>query len=170
MVLSETTNQRPFRVFLRGNPRQRGELVAARFLSALGGTDQQSFLSGKTTVGVGAIDRRSGKPPHAPRRRELGLAASFWRRARADAGRFRHTRRPATHPQLLDFLATKVLEDEWSLKKLHRRMLLSQVYQQASAERLDARIVDPHNKLLWRMPRKRLSLEAMRGCHAQRER
>ena len=70
--------------------------------------------------------------------------------------------RPPKHPRLLDYLATKLLEDQWSLKQLHRRIMLSAVYQQASLERHEARVVDPDNELFWRMPRRRLELEAMR--------
>jgi hypothetical protein len=69
---------------------------------------------------------------------------------------------PPSHPELLDYLAWSLQQDGWSLKKLHRRILLSSTYQQASLDRPDCRQRDPENRLLWRFPRRRLDLEAMR--------
>jgi hypothetical protein len=54
------------------------------------------------------------------------------------------------------------MEDGWSLKKLHRRIMLSSVYQQASDFNPAAYKADPDNTLLWRMNRRRLDFEAMR--------
>lgn len=68
-----------------------------------------------------------------------------------------------SHRELLDWLAyTFVHEDGWSLKKLHRRILLSATYRQSSAPREEAASVDPENKLLWRYPRRRLEAESIR--------
>ena len=77
-----------------------------------------------------------------------------------------------THPELLDYLATKLIEDQWSLKKLHREILLSSTYQTRSkpfANREDPawsqRIeTDPTNRLLARFPRRRLVAEAIRDA------
>ena len=69
-----------------------------------------------------------------------------------------------THPQLLDYLATTLLEEGWSLKKLHRRIMLSAVYQQGAIEDGPSRVKDPDNRLLWRMPRRRLEMESMRDA------
>lgn len=68
-----------------------------------------------------------------------------------------------SHRELLDWMtATFTGEDGWSLKKLHRRILLSATYRQSSAFREDAAAADPENKLLWRYPRRRLEAEAIR--------
>jgi hypothetical protein len=69
---------------------------------------------------------------------------------------------PPTNPELLDYLAASLIESGWSLKALHRTILLSATYQQASADRPECRQIDPDNKLLWRMNRRRLDLEQMR--------
>src|SRR5262249_17243427 len=63
---------------------------------------------------------------------------------------------------LLDHLATTVRGGGWSLKQLHRPILLSNTYQQASFARPEAWRVDPDNRLLWRTNRRRLDLETMR--------
>jgi hypothetical protein len=67
-----------------------------------------------------------------------------------------------THPQLLDHLAASFVNDGWSVKKLHREILLSSTYRQASNERADVAKVDPDNKLLAVFPRKRLEAEEIR--------
>jgi hypothetical protein len=67
-----------------------------------------------------------------------------------------------THPELLDYLAGYFVDNGWSMKKVHRLILLSNAYQEASD--FDAKIAeaDPDNKLLWRYPRHRMEAEAIR--------
>jgi len=67
-----------------------------------------------------------------------------------------------THPELLDHLAAGFVKDGWSVKKLHREILLSSVYRQSSAERPEVIKADPENKLLAVYPRKRLEAEVIR--------
>jgi hypothetical protein len=69
---------------------------------------------------------------------------------------------PPSHPELLDDLAARFVEGGWSLKGLHRLIVLSSAYRQASADRPECRSVDPENKLIWRANRRRLDFEAMR--------
>lgn len=67
-----------------------------------------------------------------------------------------------THPQLLDDLAARFVANGWSLKWLHREIMLSATYQQASRPRPDGIKADPGNRLLWRMNPRRLDIEAYR--------
>lgn len=67
-----------------------------------------------------------------------------------------------TNPQLLDYLAAKFVKEGWSVKKLHREILLSSVYRQSSAYREDLAKADAENKLLGVFPRKRLEAEEIR--------
>jgi hypothetical protein len=69
---------------------------------------------------------------------------------------------PPTHPELLDYLASTFMADNWSIKSLHRRIVLSAAYQQSSDDRPECRRVDQENRLLWRFNRQRLDMEAMR--------
>ena len=71
---------------------------------------------------------------------------------------------PATHPELLDFLANYFIDHNWSVKSLHRLMLNSATWQQASGTGADARGVeiDPGNRLCWRFDRSRLDAESIR--------
>jgi hypothetical protein len=71
---------------------------------------------------------------------------------------------PATHPELLDWLARDFIDHGWSLKQLHRRILLSRTYQTASVANGRGLQVDPDNRLLWHFPRRRLEGEAVRDA------
>jgi hypothetical protein len=67
-----------------------------------------------------------------------------------------------TNPELLDYLASKFVKESWSIKKLHREILLSSVYRQSSDYREDIAKADADNKLLGVFPRKRLEAEEIR--------
>ncbi|HEX8911082.1 MAG TPA: DUF1549 and DUF1553 domain-containing protein, partial [Humisphaera sp.] len=67
-----------------------------------------------------------------------------------------------THPELLDFLARQLVAGGWRLKPVHRLIVLSQTYRQASAHRPDAAAVDGDARLLWRFPSRRLTGEEVR--------
>ena len=67
-----------------------------------------------------------------------------------------------THPELLDYLAVEFMANGWSVKDLQRKILNSETYQMASDDIAANRAVDPDNRLLWRMPRRRLEGEAIR--------
>jgi cytochrome c553 len=71
---------------------------------------------------------------------------------------------PPSHPELLDWLATQFLADGWSLKKLHRRLVLSATYQQASAVASEIAANDPDNRWLGRFSSRRLEAEAIRDA------
>ncbi|MCX6858169.1 MAG: DUF1553 domain-containing protein [Verrucomicrobia bacterium] len=67
-----------------------------------------------------------------------------------------------THPELLDYLAAKLVANGWKLKALHREILLSRTYQQSAAYRESAANEDKSARLLWRFPPRRLSAEELR--------
>jgi hypothetical protein len=69
---------------------------------------------------------------------------------------------PPTHPELLDWLAKRFVEDGWSLKKLHRLILSSNTYRMSKRSRPECAALDPENLLLWRVPYRRLEVEAIR--------
>jgi len=69
-----------------------------------------------------------------------------------------------THPELLDDLAVRFVESGWSIKALHRLILLSSTYQMSTAWDEAAAARDPENELLWRMNRRRLEAEAIRDA------
>ena len=72
---------------------------------------------------------------------------------------------PPTHPELLDYLASKLIESNWRLKPMHKQIMLSETYRQSSrATDPDGLAIDPVNKLLWRQNVRRLEAEAIRDA------
>ena len=69
---------------------------------------------------------------------------------------------PPSHPKLLDWLAAELIESGWSLKHIHRLILCSATYRQASEIRAYPAEIDPANKLLWRQNTKRMTAEGVR--------
>ena len=67
-----------------------------------------------------------------------------------------------THPELLDWLASEFVKQGWSIKSMHKLIMLSAVYQQSSEFRKDAAAIDPSNRLLWSFNRQRLESEVIR--------
>jgi cytochrome c553 len=67
-----------------------------------------------------------------------------------------------THPELLEWLASELVRNDWSLKHIHRLIMTSETFQQKSAFSENAAKVDPENKLLWRFTPRRLEAEAIR--------
>ena len=72
-----------------------------------------------------------------------------------------------SHPQLLDWLANRLKSHNWSLKALHREIVLSATYRQASTPHSEAQRIDADNRLLWRMSPRRLEAEALRDAMLQ---
>jgi hypothetical protein len=79
-------------------------------------------------------------------------------------GDFGNQGEPPTHPELLDWLARDLVEHGWSLKHLHRRILLSDTYRMQSTAGSDGVRLDPENRLLGHFPRRRLEGEAVRDA------
>ena len=69
---------------------------------------------------------------------------------------------PPTHPELLDYLASRFIEDGWSIKKLNRRILLTRAYQMASGMNDADSLKDSKNAYLWHFNRRRLEAEEIR--------
>jgi hypothetical protein len=69
-----------------------------------------------------------------------------------------------THPELLDYLAARFIESGWSIKAIHRLILLSKTYQLSSAYQASDATRDPANKFYWRFDRRRLDAESIRDA------
>jgi hypothetical protein len=69
-----------------------------------------------------------------------------------------------THPELLDWLARRFVESGWSVKAMHRLIMLSEAYRRSSVPSREALEKDPDNRLLSRMNRRRIEAEAFRDA------
>lgn len=88
----------------------------------------------------------------------------FGRALVPSANNFGSQRVAPTHPELLDYLATRLIEHGWSLKKLHREIVLTATYRQSSKPPAETLAKDPENAWLGWMPRRRLEAEALRDA------
>ena len=79
-----------------------------------------------------------------------------------NSGNFGALGTPPTHPRLLDWLASELIDSDWDRKRMHRLIMTSMGYRQSSKQRAAANSVDDGNQLYWRMPVKRLEAEALR--------
>jgi hypothetical protein len=161
MALEESATPHNPRVFIRGNPGTPGDEVPRQFLAILSPDDRLAYKDGGRLELANAI--ASAQNPLTAR--------VFVNRVWAQHFGFGLVRTPSnfgvrgdapTHPELLDWLARAFVADGWSVKKLHRLILLSSAYRQSSSDNPECRKSDPLNLLLWRQNRRRLDLESMR--------
>jgi hypothetical protein len=151
-------------IFVRGDATRKGDLVTRRFLQVL---DPKMTPFPADRSGRRELAERIASPdnPLTPR----VWANHVWRHLLGrplvkTPGDFGLQAEPPSHPELLDWLASALLQRHGSTKKLVRDIVLSATYQQASAERADAYRVDADNALLWRANRRRMDFEAMRDA------
>ncbi|HEX3146712.1 MAG TPA: PSD1 and planctomycete cytochrome C domain-containing protein [Gemmataceae bacterium] len=141
-----------------GDPEKPGSVVPRRWLEVLGG-QPLSGGSGRLELANRIVARDN--PLTARVMANRIWLHHFGRGLVESANDFGVRGSPATHPELLDWLATEFIESGWSIKALHRRIMLSATYQQASASRPDLS-VDPKNEFYARFNRRRLSAEELR--------
>ena len=164
MALEDSSRSYEPRVFLRGNPNNLGEGVPRRFLAILSGTKREPFHDGGGRLDLARAIARRDNPLTARAIVNRVWMHHFGTPLVATPGDFGLRSEAPTHPGLLDHLASRFIEEGWSIKSLHRRMMLSSTYQQRSDDRRAARAQDPENALYWRANRRRLDLEATRDA------
>ena len=151
-------------IFRRGNPSNPGDVVPRRFLEVLASAESGHFHNGSGRLELAQSILGDARPLAA-----RVIVNRVWRHhfgsglvgTPSDFGT--QGSRP-THPELLDDLASRFIDAGWSLKWLHREIMLSATYRQSSQHRPDASEVDPDNHLLWRMNRRRLEIEPWRDA------
>ena len=164
MTLEERADAPATRLLNRGNPLNRGPIVEARFPVALSAPDAAPFSPGKRRLGLAAALVSADNP--LVRRVLVNWAWQhhFGEGLVRTPDDFGTRGRPPTHPELLYHLAETFRDDGWSLKALHRRIMLSDAYRTAAVEDAVARQLDTDDEMLWRMPRRRLDVESMRDA------
>ncbi len=151
------------RVLFRGDPERAGEEVPRGFLSLLEkvqgerpGADSSGRLGLAEWI---ASDQNPLTSRVAVNRLWLHL---FGRGLVNTPDNFGSMGEPPSNPELLDYLAMEFMTDGWSVKKMIRRLTLSATYRSSCAYDPQAYALDPENRLLWRMNRKRLEVEELR--------
>jgi hypothetical protein len=163
MILADTA--RPFDpyVFVRGNPGNHGPSVPRQMLEVVAGPARKPFSGGSGRLDFAKAIASPDNPLTARVIVNRIWAHHFGSGLVMTPSDFGTRSDPPSHPELLDWLAKRfVTDDGWSLKKLHRRIMLSATYQQASTIRPELTKVDVENRLLGRMNRQRLDFESLR--------
>ncbi len=162
MSLEDEPDPKPGYVFVRGNPANKGDQVERQFLQILAGDNRQPFTNGNGRLELASAIVKSDNPLTARVMVNRVWLRHFGAGLVSTPSDFGTRGEPPTHPDLLDHLASYFIENGWSLKRLHRLIMLSRAYQQSSADNPAARKADPENSLLWRMNRRRLDFESLR--------
>jgi len=162
-----STTAPPTYVLLGGNVGAKGDEVQPGFLSILDPGDAQYA----PPAGVNSTGRRTAlaqwmadpQNPLVPRVMVNRIwHYHFGRGIVATPGDFGRMGAHPSHPELLDYLTSNFIDNGFSVKKLHRMILLSNTYQQSSEFNAKSAEADSDDTLLWRWPRRRMEAEAVR--------
>lgn len=157
----------PFHIFLGGDPQRRGEEIVPASLSVLEGIAPSYKLAAdgpeaqrRLALANWIVDPANPLPPRV-------LANRLWHYHFGTGlldtpSDFGYMGGRPTHPELLDYLAMQVHQNHWHLKPLHKLLMMSETYQQASTYRAAAAARDADSRLLWRFPPRRLAAEEVR--------
>ncbi len=181
---SQPTN---VKVHLRGNHKELGDEVPRRFLAILSPQEPKAFQDGSGRLELARAIADPSNPLTARVMVNRVWQHHFGRGLVGTPSNFGLLGERPTHPELLDHLAARFVASGWSLKQLHREIMLSATYRLSSSAELGARSaernadgstlqsssvphsalpaphsLDPDNRLLWRQNRRRLDIEAWR--------
>ncbi|MEX2172999.1 MAG: PSD1 and planctomycete cytochrome C domain-containing protein [Pirellulaceae bacterium] len=162
--LQESDKPADMRIHLRGNADNLGDEVPRRFLAILSSEPPPPFTqgSGRLELSQALIDPEN--PLTARVLVNRVWAQHFGVGIVPTPSNFGALGQPPSHPELLDWLASRFMAQGWSLKTLHRRLMLTAVYQQSSGQHRANAAKDPDNRWLWRMHRRRLEVEPWRDA------
>jgi hypothetical protein len=162
MAVQDAARPRNSPVFIRGEAENKGEIVPRQFLEVIAGATRQPFTngSGRLDLAHAIVNKNNSLTPRV-------MVNRIWQH-HFGAGivttpdDFGTMSEPPSHPELLDYLATRFQDEGWSIKKIHRLIMLSAVYQQTTTDNPRYAQVDPYNRLLWRANIQRLEFESLR--------
>jgi cytochrome c553 len=162
VAVEDVPKPRDSRLLIRGEAGNNGPVVERRFLEVLSREPRQPYRQGSGRL---QLARAIASPanPLTPR----VLVNRVWQHhfgegfvpTPDDVGVMSES---PSHPELLDYLASCFVEQGWSIKRLHRQVLLSSTWQQSSRNNPRYAEVDPGNRLLWRQNIRRLEMEPVR--------
>jgi hypothetical protein len=152
------------RIHLKGDPKQLGEDVPRGFLQVLGGQRVPAEVagSGRLQLAEWITDSHHGLTARV-------IVNRVWQRHFGQGivrtpNDFGSRGEPPTHPELLDYLTRHFMDHGWSVKKLHRLIMLSRTYRMAHVDDATLAARDPDNRLLWKFNRRRLDAEELRDA------
>ena len=155
------------RVMVKGDPKTLGPEAERGFLEILGGqkVPKDHKGSGRDLLAQWITD-----PKNPLTARVMTNRVWLWHFGRGlvnTPNDFGKRGEAPTHPELLDYLTSRFIESGWSLKALHREIVLSRAYATASGENETNSVKDAKNEFYWRFDRRRLSAEELRDAMLQ---
>jgi hypothetical protein len=161
-AVAEAKKAENVKVQIKGDPAKPGDMVPRRFLTVLGAQalPPNESSSGRRQLADWITERNN--PLTARVMVNRIWLHHFGKGLVPTPNDFGKQGKPPTHPELLDWLASKFVASGWSVKEMHRVIMLSHTYQLSSARGEDAITSDVNNELLSSFPRQRLDAEAIR--------
>jgi mono/diheme cytochrome c family protein len=153
------------KVHIRGSHLTLGEVAPRRFPRIVAGEAQPSI--GEDRSGRKELAEWLTRPDHPLTARVMANRLWLWHFGQGIVGspdNFGRLGERPTHPELLDWLALRFVESGWSIKAMHRTIMLSSTYQMGASYDPAAALADPDNRLRWRFDRRRLEAEAIRDA------
>ena len=162
MTLNDVAKPRDSFVMIRGEPANKGPVVKRRWLEIMGGSDSKPFSTGSGRLDL-ANEVASKDNPLTAR----VFVNRVWNWHFGDAivrtlGDFGLRSDPPSNQALLDHVAARFMADGWSVKRLHKTIMLSATWQQVTLDNPANSKVDPGNALFWRQNLQRLNFESLR--------
>jgi mono/diheme cytochrome c family protein len=149
-------------VFLRGEAENKGDIAPRRFLQIISGPNSAPFRNGSGRLELAYSIVNPANPLTSRVLVNRVWLHHFGEGIVTTPDDFGNQSDPPSHPELLDYLALRFMQDGWSIKQLHRLIMLSSTYQQSSQTNPRYVQIDPQNRLLWRANLHRLEFEAVR--------
>jgi hypothetical protein len=163
-ALKESSKKKTQHVYLRGDRNNPGDAVAPHFVSILCAGKPAEFQHGSGRLDLAEAIADPSNPLTA-----RVMANRIWQHHFGEGivrtpSNFGELGERPTHPELLDYLAYRLVGQKWSVKALHREIMLSAAYQMSADYNAANFNADPDNRLLWRANRQRLDAEALRDA------
>ena len=167
MLVADAPKPHNSPIFIRGEAQNRGPVVPRQFLEIVAGPSRKPF-----TIGSGRLELAQAIASKSNPLTARTMINRIWMHHFGEA--FVRTpddlgvqSEPPSHPLLLDYLASRFMQEGWSIKQMHRVIMLSSTYQQSSDTNAAYADKDPGNRLLWRANLRRLDFEAIRDTMLQ---
>jgi hypothetical protein len=162
MILVDDPKPKDYPVLLRGETDNPGPVVPRQFLAILSPANRIPFRdgSGRLELAIGVSS------PNNPLTARV-IVNRIWLHHFGEGivttpDDFGNQAAPPSHPELLDYLASRFIEGKWSIKNMHRLIMLSSAYQENCDDNPRFAQIDPENRLLWRANIRRMDFEEIR--------
>ena len=161
-VLVDNSTPKDSPIFLRGEAENQGPTVPRQFLECLSGPNRKPFTRGSGRIELANAIASKSNPLTARVMVNRIWQHHFGEGIVTTPDDFGTMGSGASHPELLDYLASYFMDHKWSVKEMHRLILTSQTWQQGSDNNPRFAQIDPFNRLLWRQNLRRLEFEPVR--------